>query len=431
MRSWVRPACGSPGPRAARWPPGRPAAGPAVPATLQRKVMAMAQAAPPPRVDISEDRLSELLGAELTLLSNQVLTPLSLRQVLDANTPHKAAELMRRELPKRFAHRIRQIEEWPGWQDVPELEKLHELYFSSFRELSLAEPGGGGGGLGPFTEAVQRHKRRMQRVLPMLMEAMHELQEDGCGLSHTKVDSWLNRFLLARIGTEMLSTQFLGLGSPTSHGIAYRACCPARIIERAAMRVRSLCAQEFPWLRDEDVKINVESVRHDPDGPGHTHITYVPQYLFYIVVELLKNSARATVITARDSQRPFERRPITVSVCADDKSLVIRVEDRAGGIPAKSLDKVWSYLYTTAPARSDSWEHQGTPLAGFGVGLPLSRLYARYLGGNLRLISMPGQGTLAYVNLLRLEEEAFEGVESWSSTNSLHEHQDSCDALEL
>jgi len=336
---------------------------------------------------------------------------------------------MRRELPKRFAHRIRQIEEWPGWQDVPELERLHELYFCSFRELSLADPGAGG--LGPFTEAVQRHRRRMQRVLPMLMEAMHELQEDGCGLSHTAVNSWLDRFLLARIGTEMLSTQFLATTSPSSHGIAYRACCPARIVERAAMRVRSLCAQEFPWLKDEDVKIDVESVRHDPDGPGHTHITYVPQYLFYIVVELLKNSARATVITAEDSRRPFERRPITVSVCANDKSLVIRVEDRAGGIPAKSLDKVWSYLYTTAQARSDSWEHQGTPLAGFGVGLPLSRLYARYLGGNLRLLSMPGQGTLAYVNLLRLEEEAFEGLQSWSGAGSLHEHEDSCDALEL
>ncbi|CAK0845037.1 unnamed protein product, partial [Prorocentrum cordatum] len=141
-----RPACGSSGlPGAARWQPGRPAAGHTAPATPQRKVMAMAQAAPPAppvdchRVDISEDRLGELLGAELAVLSGQVLTPLSLRQVLDANTPHKAAELMRRELPKRFAHRIRQIEEWPGWQDVPELEKLHELYFCSFRESFLRQ----------------------------------------------------------------------------------------------------------------------------------------------------------------------------------------------------------------------------------------------------------------------------------------------------
>ena len=30
------------------------------------------------------------------------------------------------------------------------------------------------------------------------------------------------------------------------------------------------------------------------------------------------------------------------------------------------------------------------PAAGLGFGLPLSRLYARYFGGDLRLVNMPG-----------------------------------------
>ncbi|CAE7476136.1 Pdk2, partial [Symbiodinium necroappetens] len=63
--------------------------------------------------------------------------------------------------------------------------------------------------------------------------------------------------------------------------------------------------------------------------------------------------------------------------------------------------------------RSDAWEHQGTPLAGYGVGLPLSRLYAQYLGGSLHLMSMPGEGTTAFLHLKRLRQDAREQLPFW------------------
>ena len=55
---------------------------------------------------------------------------------------------------------------------------------------------------------------------------------------------------------------------------------------------------------------------------------------------------------------------------------------------------VWTYMYTTAktPVLDANFNQSDfkAPMAGFGYGLPLSRLYARYFGGDLRLISMEG-----------------------------------------
>jgi signal transduction histidine kinase len=92
---------------------------------------------------------------------------------------------------------------------------------------------------------------------------------------------------------------------------------------------------------------------------------------------------------------------------------MICIKDRAGGIPFDVGQHVWSYLYSTKKKRDgiDDLEKSGaTELAGFGVGLPLSRLYASYLGGSLNLVSLPGYGTHAYVFLPRLPQELVEIV---------------------
>eukprot|EP00419_Tripos_fusus_P046427 CAMPEP_0172814342 /NCGR_PEP_ID=MMETSP1075-20121228/11182_1 /TAXON_ID=2916 /ORGANISM="Ceratium fusus, Strain PA161109" /LENGTH=435 /DNA_ID=CAMNT_0013654131 /DNA_START=127 /DNA_END=1434 /DNA_ORIENTATION=- len=360
-------------------------------------------------VRISERRLKEFLKAEVAFFADQSPNSISLRQVLDASTPERAAELSIKELPIRFAQRIVQIESLECWDSSPELVNVHSLYCRTFRDLRLVELDLQN--LEPFTDVIQRIKGRMRAVIPSLATAMRALQQSQ-KLDEAMIGEWLDTFLLSRIGTEMLTSQYMACitarvgARPGRHGIVDDACDPAGICEQAARHARKLCMQHFKL--NQDVVIRVESF--DLDGAKQIRFPYVPQYLFYIMVEILKNSARATVEVSKADPIEIKRRPIMITVGADHSQVAIRVHDVAGGIPFSVADRVWSYMYSTSPnSKSGSdFSQQGTPLAGYGVGLPLSRLYARYLGGSLHLQSLPGIGTRNYLYLKRLESEARE-----------------------
>lgn len=105
------------------------------------------------------------------------------------------------------------------------------------------------------------------------------------------------------------------------------------------------------------------------------------------------------------------------------KKITIQISDLGGGIPAHVLPLVWRYMYTTAPQDSDTCLSSNSPfasptsflpgsgsgsggefeksiMAGFGYGLPISRLYARYCGGELWLESKEGVGTDCYFTIV-------------------------------
>lgn len=72
------------------------------------------------------------------------------------------------------------------------------------------------------------------------------------------------------------------------------------------------------------------------------------------------------------------------------------MSDLGGGIPRSTTDYLFKYMYSTAPQPSKSDAHT-VPLAGYGYGLPISRLYARYFHGDLVLLSCEGYGTDAVI----------------------------------
>eukprot|EP00271_Cylindrocystis_brebissonii_P012067 TRINITY_DN3013_c0_g1_i1.p1 TRINITY_DN3013_c0_g1~~TRINITY_DN3013_c0_g1_i1.p1 ORF type:complete len:171 (+),score=29.23 TRINITY_DN3013_c0_g1_i1:182-694(+) len=131
---------------------------------------------------------------------------------------------------------------------------------------------------------------------------------------------------------------------------------------------------------------------------------YVPTHLHQMLFELVKNSLRAVQERFLDSDK--EAPPIRIVVADGIEDVTIKISDEGGGIPRSGLPRIWTYLYSTAksPVADSGEQLQEMPsvMAGYGYGLPISRLYARYFGGDLQVVSMEGYGTDVYLHLNRL-----------------------------
>ncbi|KAJ2709704.1 [Pyruvate dehydrogenase (acetyl-transferring)] kinase 2, mitochondrial, partial [Coemansia spiralis] len=178
-----------------------------------------------------------------------------------------------------------------------------------------------------------------------------------------------------------------------------------------------------------------EDAHHLPPGSapqviveGHTdaQLMCIPAHVSYVVHELLKNSIHRVMqrfaprLDRTDSQAASSSGepafpPINVTVCSSHSDIVVRVSDQSGGISPEILPYIWSFTHPLKAkhlrnfqavrrmeARMDEGDDAVSPLMALGFGLPMSRVYARYWGGDVKVHSLPGYGVDAYVHLPRL-----------------------------
>jgi signal transduction histidine kinase len=270
-----------------------------------------------------------------------------------------------------------------------------------------------------FNEVVRKVSDLQADVhlrLALAMHKAHTLRPDV--FTSTFVDHWLDDFLLNWIGSELLLSQYLACASYRPTGVIDTECDVAGVCREVAVQMQEMCKD----LIGRVPLIVVESHSAAGDDRGAPKFSYIPAFLKYILQEIVKNACRAT-LDAAPNHNWLVRRKIKIIVCANHMEVAIRISDRARGIPFEVGPQVWSYMYSTGRkagkvdkvdadcAHSAPVDVQGaTPLAGYGLGLPLSRLYARYLGGSLDLISWPGYGTDVRISLPRLDTDLREVV---------------------
>nr|XP_005573544.1 PREDICTED: pyruvate dehydrogenase (acetyl-transferring) kinase isozyme 1, mitochondrial isoform X2 [Macaca fascicularis] len=341
-------------------------------------------------------------------------SPLSMKQFLDfgsVNACEKTSFMfLRQELPVRLANIMKEISLLPdNLLRTPSVQLVQSWYIQSLQELldfkdKSAEDAKA---IYDFTDTVIRIRNRHNDVIPTMAQGVIEYKESfGVDpVTSQNVQYFLDRFYMSRISIRMLLNQHSllfggkGKGSP-SHRKHIGSINP---------------------------NCNVVEVIKAKSPGQPIQVVYVPSHLYHMVFELFKNAMRATM--EHHANRGVYP-PIQVHVTLGNEDLTVKMSDRGGGVPLRKIDRLFNYMYSTAP-RPRVETSRAVPLAGFGYGLPISRLYAQYFQGDLKLYSLEGYGTDAVIYIKALSTDSIERLPvynkaAWKHYNTNHEADDWC-----
>jgi len=313
-----------------------------------------------------------------------------------------SAQFLHKELAIRIARRAIELENLPyGLSQKPAVLKVRDWYVDSFRDLRAFPNIKNVNDEQDFTEMIKAIKVRHNNVVPTMALGVQQLKKrmDPKIVYEDLVEihQFLDRFYMSRIGIRMLIGQHVELHNPNPppHVVGYihTKMSPVEVARNASEDARAICCREYGSAPDVHIY-------GDPDFT----FPYVPAHLHLMVFELVKNSLRAVQERFMNSDKVAP--PIRIIVADGIEDVTIKVSDEGGGIARSGLPKIFTYLYSTARNPLDEHSDLGigdnVTMAGYGYGLPISRLYARYFGGDLQIISMEGYGTDAYLHLSRL-----------------------------
>lgn len=300
-------------------------------------------------------------------------------------------------------------------------------------------------------DALTKIKKRHDATVATMAQGVQEWKtEHKTIMVNSAIQNFLDRFYMSRIGIRMLIGQHIALNSAQQKprraklsnlingsngnksngsslgksnyvGVICTDCNVGEIAEDAIETAKYICEEYYGLFESPPIQLILTKT--------DIEFMYVPGHLIHMLFETLKNSLRATIEfhTPIMKQKLMEKDPnlkpedidlndlkfppIKVIISEGSEDIAVKVSDEGGGIPRSEIPLIWTYLYTTVPETPvlDSEYNQTSfkaPMAGFGYGLPISRLYAQYFGGDLKVISMEGYGTDVYIHLNRLSSSS-------------------------
>uniref|UniRef100_A0AAY4CWS7 Protein-serine/threonine kinase n=1 Tax=Denticeps clupeoides TaxID=299321 RepID=A0AAY4CWS7_9TELE len=322
-------------------------------------------------------------------------SPLSMKQFLDFGSTNACERtsfaFLRQELPVRLSNIMKEIGLLPGrLLATPSVQMVQSWYVQSLMEILefLEKNAEDHAVLAEFVNVLVNIRNRHNDVVPTMAQGVIEYKEafGQDPVTSQNIQYFLDRFYMSRISIRMLINQhslvFDGAANPihpNTIGSIDPCCDVVQVVRDAYESAKMLCEQYYLTSPSLDLKeLNLKS-RTQP-----IHLVYVPSHLYHMLFELFKVRA----------------------VCCRDKG---------GGVPFRKMENLFSYMYSTAPTPTVGQQDRA-PLAGFGYGLPISRLYAQYFQGDLQLYSMEGHGTDAVIHLKALSTDSVERLPVYNKT---------------
>ncbi|KAG0182265.1 hypothetical protein DFQ28_007226, partial [Apophysomyces sp. BC1034] len=243
-------------------------------------------------------------------------------------------------------------------------------------------------------------------VIPRLALGISECEQH---IDPDRLDRFMNGTLRSRISRRVITEQHLVL-SQYKHGTAIDPSadqtrhmptvfsrCSAHDVVGTCSALAQANARQTHRQGQEWVPPQVHISSQDDD----IRFTYVSEHIEYIIYQILSNSIRHT-IAAHPSHYP----PVEVTICSNQADVFFRISDKGGGMSNDIHRHLWSYgrrphslfgnFRDISQLAAKPSEHLNVPL---GIGLPMSRVYAEYWGGEINVVTMDGCGTDAYVRI--------------------------------
>jgi len=307
----------------------------------------------------------------------------------------RSARWLHRQLPIRLARRLDEFVQLPYVAvKNPRLAQVLEIYHGTFETVHGFPPIASQEDEEAFCKVIQDRFNEHKVVAQLVAEGYREVRQLYPQIC---MDEFLNKLFIAHISTRILTENYILMRKtrPGYIGVVQQRLRPAAILTGLTPQLTSLTKLLYGFSPEVEMRGNLTA-----------SLDYIPSHVMFMCRELLKNALRST------AERHGERRhlsgvpPVVVDIQKGDVHIIIKISDQGGGMSKDVQKEAWRFGWSSVPTLFDrpEGEDASKALAGFGFGLPLTRIFAQYFGGDVFMQALPGHGTDMYLLLNHLKE---------------------------